>query len=356
MAKASKQKKAPAKKIASIDVNTFLKSAKAIARPLSRVDDFAEALELKGPLLLLGNEELRIKRLISWLAESILPKDTNIVRHWGGQITSKAKVQDLKADLASDSLFSTNQCHIILNIDQIKAAQFSELEPALQQSFVILTGKLEQKKGSAVEKLSKFSAVKLEPLTGNNLVRWIAKEVSDLGVSGIDTNAAQLLARSFEGELDHLQTELAKLSLLTNKESTISLEMVQEHTQISIEKSSFDLLEAISKKDVASTLFLTHKLQAQGSHPLQLCAFLAKCYRVMAANQQTLSGGPTSSSAELGNKWFISKLQSTMRRIGSTDVFRSLLILKNLDEELKGSSLVEQSVVDLAMQKLALRS
>lgn len=355
MAKKAPAKKTPAKKTPAIDVSEFLKTAKTIGAPPATVDALAEALHLKGPLLLLGSEELRIKRLIAWIVETLLPADTSVVRHYGGQITSKGKVQELKAELSSNSLFAANQVHIIFNIDQIKVAQFSELEAALQHGFVILTSTLEQKKGSAVEKLTRFSGVKLEPLSGESLVRWIAKEASDLGAGGIEVAAAQLLARCFEGGLDRLHTELSKLSLLVQKGQTITLDLVQQHTQASLEKTSFDLLEAISKKDLPSTQYLTRKLQTQGSHPLQLCAFLAKCYRVMAANQQTLSGGPTSTSSELGNRWFISKLQPIMRRLGAKETLASLMVLKQLDEELKGSPLKEDTVMNLAMQKLTLR-
>lgn len=356
MAKKAPVKKTPVKKTPAIDVGEFLKSAKAISAPLGSVDALSDVLGIKGPLLLLGSEELRIKRLIAWIVETLLPADTSVVRHYGGQITSKTKVQELKAELSSNSLFAVNQVHIIFNIDQIKVAQFVELEAALQHGFVILTSTLEQKKGSAVEKLSRFTGVKLDALSGESLVRWIAKEASELGAGGIEPAAAQLLARCFEGNLDRLHTELSMLSLLVSSDKPISLDLVQQHSQASIEKTSFDLLEAISKKDLPAAQFLTRKLQTQGSHPLQLCAFLAKCYRVMAANQQTLSGGPTSSSSELGNKWFINKLQPIMRRLGAKETLGSLLVLKQLDEELKGSQLSEQSVIQLAMQKLTLRT
>ncbi len=343
----------PTKKPTSaIPVEKLLKSLRDASNE-GKPEQILSKAKVTSPLLLIGPQQLRVRRLIAWMVEQVFGEDNvSLTTYFGSELSSQNSVKNIASSLTNLSLFSSFEIIVIYDADKIKAAIAKPLAEAIsksQQTLVVLTSASDNKKASLLNAVSKTcTKVTVSELSGAQLKKWIQKEALRLGVTGIEPGAVAMLERCYGDDISSIAGELAKLALLTDAGEPISKALTENTSFRNPEHTSFELLGAIAKKKTVIAVSLTKDLQDQGFHPLQLSAFLSRSFRTMLAHKN--HGAVT---GELGNAWFARKLSSAKNSYTEEQLEKAIHLLKNLDANLKGSPITPELLIENAVQKLS---
>lgn len=345
----------------------LIKSLKPAASSAAQNADVVKLLEEAGvhsPIILVGTQQVRIRRTIDWLRASFFSGDQGAHSSYFGQdLQSAASVKGIIEAITSPSLFSPTQFSVVYEADKIKAAAAKPLVEALKikssSCLLLLTCEKFNSRHHFFSKLPKQrSLVEFKDLSPNKLKKWIAKEVSLSGnEAGIESQAADLLMKCYGSDVTALSREILKLCLLCEPGERIEVEDVKNLSMQSAEVTSFELLQQIAKKNAAASSSLVTDLVHQGFHPLQLSSFLSRCIRTLLANQGRAVANEEDSgiAAELSNAWFIRNLGSASRLFSKSELRESLELLKELDSKLKDSGLPPELNLSIAVQRMTAR-
>ncbi len=346
----------------------LIKSLKSAANSPADKPDVLKALEDAGipsPIILVGTQQVRIRRTIDWLRDSFFSGNQSAVSSYFGQdLQSSTSVKGIINAITSPSLFSPTQFSVVYEADKIKAAAAKPLVEALSiknsSCLLALTCEKFNSRHHFFAKLPKQrSIVEFKDLSPAKLKKWIAKEVSLSGnQAGIESSAADILIQCYGSDVTALSREILKLCLLCAPGQRIEAKDVESLSMRSPEVTSFELLQQIAKKNPAATTSLVGDLVDQGFHPLQLSSFLSRCIRTLLANHGRAAANEEDSgiAAELSNAWFIRNLGAANRMFSKTELRESLELLKELDAKLKDSGLPAELNLNIAVQRMTARS
>ena len=344
--------KKPKKIKSDMSANELLKKAKGSSGP-------AELIKagIKSPLILIGEESIRIRRTVTWLKENCL-KDISTTSISCTEITSQNHLKPILQSLNNMSLFAETQLFFFSEADSLKAALAKPLAEAIgskqQTNFIILSGKTINQRTTLFNALTKQGCVVDFPkLQGNDLLRWIDKESKTSGAEGIEPAAAKELAAVYNEDLTTLSNEIQKLALQCDKETPISHQLVKDNLQKGPEKTSFELFEQMAKRNVGACLVLTRSLVSQGLHPLQISSFLSRTLRTALAEKTPSLALP---DTEVSNPWFAKKIATAGSRFTENDLVKSIELLAQLDLELKSSGLDDINLLLNTVQRITLRT
>lgn len=344
------------KKLSSEELIKSIAEAKKTLGTECSPKEILTKAKIKNPIVLFGSEKKRHKRIALWLYENLY-KNNNLESHayFGSDFTSSKNHKHFIDSLGTSSLFSKEEFIILHDSQSIKAniaKGLSELIlkklPLRDQCLIILGGDEKQKTGLATILADEGTKVTLSPLKGTNLYKWINLEAKNFNVE-IEKDAILLLEKFFGGDSDAISSEIEKLSLLCDcQNKKITAKQILNFSQFNPEHNSFELLTAITKKDLAASTLISNELIDQGFHPLQLISFLSKCFRTLLSSQNNQK--PL--SPELSNPWFISKLAPLKNKYKEKELANKLEILKKLDFALKDGSKNEKLLTSLAIKEL----
>ncbi|MGC8876409.1 DNA polymerase III subunit delta [Thermus sp.] len=112
---------------------------------------------------------------------------------------------------------------------------------------------------------------------GKDLLRYLENRARRLGLR-LPSGVAQYLA-SLEGDLEALERELEKLSLLS---PPLTLEKVERVVALRPPLTGFDLVRAVLKKDPKEALLRLKRLKEGGEEPLRLLGALSWQFSLLA--------------------------------------------------------------------------
>lgn len=338
--------------MAKLSLSNFTQAVKKSADSKDPISEL-KASGLTSPLIITCAQAIRIKRLVAWLKEKTFNNsDSEFIKYFGSELTKKQSIDQLRSELLNQSLFSKCKLIVVYEADKIKAALAKPLADSIKKgtgdSFLILTGAKINTQTPLLNYLKDSAQIlDIKDLSKQELTRWIQQEAKGAGANGIEPQAIKLLVDSYGSDLNTLSNEISKLALL---ERDISFTLTNELSSKNPEQTSFELFIQLSRKNLAASTKLAKDLLAQGLHPLQLSAFLSRCYRTLIAN----SDGQKSSSGELSNGWFLSKLSPAKKAFSTEELRKSLEILKEMDRKLKSSSTDEELLFTICVKELAL--
>ena len=311
-----------------------------------------------NPLVLTGPQQLRIKRTIQWIKGAYFEGDkTSISTYFPEDLSSQSGAAKVVSALTTLSLFSSVQLIILYDADKIKAAPARSIAEALarcgETAFVILTAENAGPKSPLFNALDAGeTVVQFGDLSPELLKKWIEKEAQDGEIEGIEPDALELLIKCYSCDLSALAREISKLALLTPRGGRITKKLVQTISLRSPEAGTFALASAMARKDVLGAARLVEELVDQGLHPLQISAFLNRCFRTLLAHL----GPHSSDSSELQNQWFLRNLSDARRHFTPADIQASLELLKQLDFQLKDSALPDSLTLPITVQRITKRA
>lgn len=286
----------------------------------------------------------RLGNLIETLSERLKGffPDLDIEKHAAAELQSDKTISSLIFSLNSTSLFSKAKMILVKEADTIKVAQINKIlsssPPATETLLVLLV-----KKVPALDSWKKLTAQSalcmLAPYTKQELAKWLYRESQKCGVKGIEIKAIEFLIEEIGPQMETLKHLVEKCSLLTSPDQEISLKTVLLLSDTGIQKDTFDLFNAIAKKDnLGAHLILTSILES-GTHPLQLLGFFNKAIKSLIAAKDQSVEKPAEYLSDLHNSWFIKKLSP--ERFSINRLKNALNIISELDSEMKGRNVGE---------------
>jgi len=322
---------------------------------------------LHSPLIIIGSEHVRARRLVSWVRDSFFTEDlkASSSTYFGSELTTTSSVNNVVQTLRGMSLFSRARLITIFNGDVLKASVSDPLVSGLlgadPSCFVILTGEgVHQRTPLLRGIIDKAFVVRIDELRGNKLKRWIEKEARRSGAEqGIAPDAVDLLAHNYGEDTGALAQQLSKLALLTDRENPrITTKTVKAAAEKTPERSSLELVKVIAQKNAPIAVELTHDLVAQGLHPLQLSAFVNRAYRTILAQKSADQSKeiPIKLDPDVSNPWFTRNLAPCQRLFTDKELKAGIETLKDLDLALKSSGVGPNLTLELAVQQLAQRN
>ena len=300
-----------------------------------------------APVVFVSNDSLRIRRAITWLKESV-PRleNTETITYFASDLNSKAAVAPIIQSLSSPSLFSKEQIILIQNANKLKAPALEELTLAVSKQYFSLLFLITDELNAALEKIS--TVVEFEEFPRPKLVKWIKKEFAELGFEEVEGEAVNYLADCFSGNLGELCADISKICLLSEEGQRIKNDFVRKIATTNIEASGFDLFTCISQGKVSGAQEKLLLMFKQGMHPLQVNAFLSRCFRTMASTKD--------STKELSNPWFSSKIKNHSRSYSSRYLLRAISKIAESDFALKDSGLQHEDIMANMVMRFTTRS
>lgn len=141
-----------------------------------------------------------------------------------------------------------------------------------------LRGKANKSKKLFKDLDRKGRVVSFEPLTPQQLVKWVQNSFHKNGVAISDKNAEILVLRS-GNELLALNNEIEKILSYINRETEVSSDAIKAVATESIEYKVFDLTDALFARNIKLCMELCSKFEFDGISPLLVIALLEKQYR-----------------------------------------------------------------------------
>jgi len=358
VAKASTAKKKKTSNKATLE--QALKTLRAFKEESGEAASICQNSPLAFPLILHGSQMLRAKRAVAWIRKNFYPKqEASAQLYFGPELGNKKSIANIKEVLLAPSLFSKESLLVIYQADSIRNNLAKELAEAIlkgrSQCCCILISEDISKKTSLPYFLKKEAThIELKDLVGKDLRRFLEQEAKRGGATGFEDAAAVLLAKKCLGNTEALAAKTAKLALLADLDQKISVDLVERVASDTPETDSASLLKFAARKDLLSCNLIIDRLLETGVHPIQVCYFLSRALRVLLASS---SGGPsTTLHKELNNYWIQKQISSAKNAFSRQDLESGIEILKELDFRLKDSCLPNELALQLAAQKLALRS
>lgn len=333
------------KKYSSEDFFKLLKTDDGSA---ANMGEFFSGLGLSMPLTFVSSDSLRVRRSVAWMKDSIDRfSNAELVTYFSSDLTSKHSIAPIVQALTSPSLFSKEQIIVVHNANKLKTIVLEELNNAVSKSqiFSLLLFFTEELSAN-LEKIG--TSVEFEEFSKAKLGKWIKKEFTELGFDKVSNDTLNFLANSFNGNLGELSADISRICLLAVDGETIGPELAKSIVLSNAEASGFDLFASISFGKVTEAQEKLDLMYKQGMHPLQINAFLSRCFRTLAAKH--------GSSKELSNPWFSSKVKNFSKNYSPRYLSHSISKLAELDFALKDSGLPHEDQMANAVLRFSLRS
>jgi DNA polymerase III subunit delta len=221
-----------------------------------------------------GEEPYFIDQMSDYILENVLTEDEK------GFNQSILYGKDLSIDsimtaarrfpmMAEKQVVAIREAQNIKNIEELT----SYVERPLKSTILVISYKyknLDKRKKlyKAVQKSGIYFESK--PLYDNQVPTWITKYLQTKNY-GIDLRAAQLIADNVGSDLQRIVNDLEKVTISLVPGTSIMLQDVEKNIGISKDFNSFELQNALGKKDVLkSNRIINYFIDNEKLHPLNL--------------------------------------------------------------------------------------
>jgi DNA polymerase-3 subunit delta len=228
--------------------------------------------------------------------------------------------------------------------------------PADYSTIVFLAqgDKLDERK--KLVKAAKKQAVVLAfaPLSGEELIQWIAKLAKQHEVT-FEPGAAETLISYAGTGLQALSAEVDKLCLFTGHGGTIRRADIESLVARSTEQNVFALVEELANLRLEKALALFYELLKQREEPIKIAALIARQFRIMIQvkelGQQSYSQQQIAS--QLGLHPYAVKIAGEQARKFEADRLRKILShLSELDYQMKTGAVDKVLGLELFLLRL----
>ncbi len=205
---------------------------------------------------------------------------------------------------------------------------------------------------SAVE--SHGAATRFFPLLDREMLPWIEDRVHARGLT-IDRDGAQFVWQGLGNDLQTISNELEKVLIAVKDRKRVTLDDVKGVVGDFREYTSFDLADAVGKKNREKAFVILGKLIQEGEQPVALLASLSWNFRrLMRAKSLEASGMAYN---EIKRKLGVIFHQSTsfqeqMRSYTVADLTRAFDVLLYADRSLKSGGIGGRLVLERAVLRL----
>jgi len=271
-------------------------------------------------------------------------------------------LETLRSQSLNLSLFSTQRAWIIDGIEALNAADLKLLIGLIQTSapadiFITTAPSLPAKHALRQWALQSDLSVVVEsdPLKGTDLKRWIAKEASRQGSSGIDLEAVERLILIGEADVDRISPLLDLIILYVGDERQINADDIAELFQVVPPTKEFELIDLISNRRSGAFESLITRIIAEGKSAFILLAILSKSFSHYLAIRSMIDSNHSSAETQqrLGvSSWIFNKHLNTCKRYDLAGLVRCLSHLAAADSDLKNKSVGHEAIMHRLCRQL----
>jgi DNA polymerase-3 subunit delta len=248
-------------------------------------------------------------------------------------------------------------------VEALKAADLGTLaayleDPSPSTCLVLIADQARYEKKTVVSGVEKHgAAVRFFPLLDREMAPWIDAWMRKRGRS-IGRDAAQYVWQTLGNDLQAIDNELQKVLISVKERPTVSLEDVRAVVGDFREYASFDLADAVGRKDREKAFLILSRLIQEGEQPVGLLGSLAWNFRrLMRAKSLEAAGtGYDEIKRKLGIIFHQSaSFQAQMRSYTLEElrgVFEALLYA---DRSLKSSGMNGRLILERAILRFCAR-
>ncbi len=222
----------------------------------------------------------------------------------------------------------------------------------------------ESKAVDAIEKKPLFKTLKdhaqvhtypFPALAGSSLTAWIANRFKSKG-SSIESGALRALIERVGADLWQMSHEIDKLVAFANG-STITETMVKELVQANFEGKIFDLVDALSRRDVRATVRMLEEERFAGSDDYYLMSMFTRQIRLLLGARSVLDTNSRADknliATELDVHPFVaSKLVTQAKNFSLQQLLDAHAQLFKFDRDMKSGGITADLAVDLVATRL----
>ncbi len=249
---------------------------------------------------------------------------------------------------------------IAKDIDAFKAADLDELtaylrSPSPTTSLVLISAQRRYEKKPVVSAVEASGAVTVfYALQDREVLAWIDEWARARGLS-IRQDAAQYLWQRIGNELQKISNELQKVAISIKERKAITFDDVKAVAGDFREYTSFDLADAIGRRNREQAFLILSRLVQEGEQPVGLLGSIAWNFRrLLRAKAMEAAGmGYEEIKKKIGVIWHQSaKFQEQMRRFTMAELRGAFSIMLAADRTLKSSSLSGRLVLERMILRL----
>lgn len=330
-------------------------------------------LVLSSPMLLFvyGDDGFRTQEKVSQLKSAFREKHdpTGLNTVVFPSADGKLIVGDVIQAVTTIPFLSPRRMVIIRDlIETVKKDELALWEAGLSRTpdstIVILW---ESKDVAAIEKKPLFKTLKehaqihLYPfpaLVGSSLTTWIADRCKSKG-SAIESGALRALIERVGSDLWQMSHEIDKLVAFANG-STITETMVTQLVQTNFEGKIFDLVDALSRRDVRATVRMLEEERFAGSDDYYLMSMFTRQIRLLLGARSVLEQNPRADknviATELDVHPFVaSKLVVQAKNFSLQQLLDAHTQLFEFDRAMKSGGIDSDLAVDLIALNLLVK-
>jgi DNA polymerase-3 subunit delta len=240
-----------------------------------------------------GTETDLIKEFVEFTVRQLIEPEQRefaVSRYDLAEVPVETVVEDAETPpfLAAKKLIVADQAFFLTGKDKSKAEhRLERLADYLDNPadftvlvFTVDAEKLDERKKIVKQMKTKNMLVSFNPMTLDELRRWIRKEAEKARCSIEDSAVDQLLLLCGTG-LSTLRSELEKLTLYAGDHSTITVQMVEKLVPRSTEQNVFMLIDEAIAMNAERVFDILHELIKQREEPIKIVALIARQFRIM---------------------------------------------------------------------------
>jgi DNA polymerase-3 subunit delta len=309
--------------------------------------------------LFFGDEEYLVQEAVELIVNKVVDPasqdfNSNILY---GKAASGAEVVQLCQTLP---FMAERRLVVLKEVEAFKAGDLEELvaylnDPSPSTCLVMVSHQSRYEKKAVLSAVEAHgAAVRFFALLDREMVPWIDSWVRSRGLS-IQRDAAQYVWQTLGNDLLAIRNELQKAVIYIKERKTIGLEDVRAVVGDFREYSSFDLADALGRKDRERALLVLNRLVQEGEQPVGLLASIAWNFRRLLRAKSMEAGG--ASYDEIKRKLHIifhqsAAFQEQMRQYTLEELEQAFAVMTRTDRALKSGGLNSRLVLDRMVLQL----
>lgn len=252
---------------------------------------------------------------------------------------SEHSLSDLLNAFSVVPMFVSSRLFIVRNLDLLKLTK-DQLETLIESipdtTNVVIVDSNPDKRSVYFKTISKLKNAKyFGNLSPQNLVSWIRERTEELG-GNIDNSAINTLIDRVGNEQWQLEQEIQKL---TNFNSQITRESIEQLVVPNIDQSAFMMIDAIVRKDAKKASEIYTNLVTQGEPDQKMLGAITYQYRILVLAKDNV-GKSSNWQKELGvSPYAATKAQNLVSNIDMDSLKMAYQSIVNADMAIKTGEL-----------------
>ncbi len=294
--------------------------------------------------LFYGPDEFRMEKELIYLKENLIPEDLRDLNVEFINADEGINPADIISKARSMPFMAKLRLIVIRRVENIPLKRLEPFEPYLERPsdstcLILVAQKDVKKKGIFKKFFDKGCAVYFRRLTDRELISWIRAIAHDMGMK-MDSQASRLLLEIVGNNPRDIETELEKLSLRFRGQE-IGPEQIKETAIHSRLYSIFELMDAVSMKDVRASIKILSKIldeEDERAGALKIMGMLMRQIRHLSKALSILNRGGRKqdlSSATGLTTYYAGRLLKVSSRWNESEILRAVRLLYEADELLK---------------------